>query len=100
MLKPKNTKIGANTFLKIETDSYVPFAKYAKILIPSNAKIKKTINHVCQLTFAKKDEPLDVPLSSGRGVNVGNSSGVNSVIDLIYSCVLIIFKIHINFSRI
>ena len=37
---------------------------------------------------------------SGKGVNVGKSSGKISVIDLIYSCVLIILKIHINFSYI
>ena len=34
---------------------------------------------------------------SGNGVNVGKSSGIISVMDLIYSCVLIILKIHINF---
>jgi hypothetical protein len=42
-------------------------------------------------------EALKEPGPSGKGVNVGKSSGKISVIDLIYSCVLIILKIHINF---
>jgi hypothetical protein len=37
------------------------------------------------------------PVASGRGVNVGKSSGTISVTDLIYSRELSIINVHINF---
>ena len=79
------------------------------MLIPINARTKTIITHVCHVIFKKKEviveddddwEELKEPGPSGKGVNVGKSSGKISVIDLIYSCVLIILKIHINFSYI
>ena len=63
------------------------------------------ITQVCHVIFEKKSKKellllvlVDATDPSGKGVNVGKSSGIISVIDLIYLfCSLIILKIHINF---
>ena len=70
----------------------MPFAKYAKIFIPSKDIIKNRINHVCQVIFNRYDETVlsFEGIGLGNGSSFGKSSGIISPTLLMYSLELII----------